>query len=56
VVRPEAGRALCRQAILRYVREDAPEAYEERLAPLREQVRSLVLERLTDEFGGEAAP
>ena len=39
VVRPEAGRELCRQAIFRYLPEDADAAYRARLGPLREQVR-----------------
>ena len=37
VVRPEAGRKLCRDAILRYVPADAVERYEERLQEVREQ-------------------
>jgi hypothetical protein len=48
VVRPAAGRELCRQAILRYVAEDAPEAYEARLGPLREQVRLEVVRLLAE--------
>ena len=47
-MRPEAGRALCRQAILRYLPEDAPEAYEARLAPLRERVRLEVARLLAE--------
>jgi hypothetical protein len=37
VVRPEAGRKLCCDAILRYVPADAVERYEERLQEVREQ-------------------
>ena len=48
VVRPEAGRELCRQAILKFVDEDAPTLYREKLAPLREQVRKEVA-RLLEE-------
>lgn len=40
VVRPEAGRELCRQAILNYVPERAPDLYEQKLAPWREQLRN----------------
>jgi hypothetical protein len=39
VVRPDEGRQLCRATILRYVHEDASEAYLRRLEPLRAQVR-----------------
>jgi len=37
VVRPEAGRKLCRDAILRYVPADAAENYDERLQDVREE-------------------
>jgi hypothetical protein len=37
VVRPEAGRKLCRDAILRYVPAGAAERYEDRLRRVREQ-------------------
>ena len=39
VVRPEAGRELCRQAILRYLDEDAPERYQASLKPRRAQLQ-----------------
>jgi hypothetical protein len=39
VVRPEAGRALLRETILRYLPADAPTRYEATLRPHREQVR-----------------
>jgi hypothetical protein len=39
VAHPEAGRALLRQAIRRYVPDNAPERYERRLAPHRERMR-----------------
>lgn len=42
VVRPEAGRELCRQAILKYVPEDAPEQYEDQLEPHQEAVQEAV--------------
>jgi hypothetical protein len=40
VVRPEAGRALLRETILRYLPADAPARYEATLRPYREQVRA----------------
>jgi hypothetical protein len=39
VTRPEAGRALCRSAILKYVPSNAPKEYEKRLGVEREKVR-----------------
>jgi hypothetical protein len=48
VVRPEAGRELCRQAIMRYLPEDATEPYEASLAPLREEVRLEVVRLLAE--------
>ncbi|NQU72039.1 MAG: hypothetical protein HQ514_15910 [Rhodospirillales bacterium] len=49
VVRAEAGRDLCRQAILKYVREDAPELYRANLSPhqlaVRDEVQRLLEER-----------
>jgi hypothetical protein len=39
VVRPTAGRALARSAILKYVPTDAPEKYEQQLRTEREAVR-----------------
>jgi hypothetical protein len=48
VTRPKAGRELCRQAILRYLPENAPEAYEARLAPEREKVRRAVIRLLAE--------
>jgi hypothetical protein len=53
VVRPDAGRQLCRDAILRYLPEDAPARYREALAPHREQVRTEVLRQLRETYGGE---
>jgi hypothetical protein len=43
VVRPDESRALFRATILRYLPDDAPARYQERLVPLREQVRQEVL-------------
>jgi hypothetical protein len=46
VRQPEIGRQLCRDAILEYLPEDAPEDYEERLAPLREELRQALEDRI----------
>jgi hypothetical protein len=51
VVRPDAGRELCRQAILRYVSADAPRDYRERLDEPRAEVSAEVLRLLAEEFG-----
>jgi hypothetical protein len=56
VVRPEAGRQLCRDAILRYLPEDAPDRYRAALKPHRERVRDEVLRQLRKAYGGESAP
>jgi hypothetical protein len=48
VVRPEAGRELCRQAILRYLPEDAPAQYQATLEPERERVRLEVIRLLAE--------
>jgi hypothetical protein len=52
VVRPGAGRELCRQAILKYVSEKAPGEYRNALEPHREQVREEVLRQLRETYGG----
>ena len=49
VVRPEAGRELCRQAILQYVPEDAPARYEAALREPREQLRQAIVTALQQE-------
>jgi hypothetical protein len=46
VVRPEAGRDLCRSAILRYLPAEAPDTYRAELAVEQEKVRRLVATRL----------
>lgn len=46
VVRPEAGRELCRQAILKYLHLDDPERYSAALAPFQEDVRIAVIASL----------
>ena len=47
VVRPEAGRELCRQAILRYVPSTATANYNRRLAAIREELRQAIVERIS---------
>lgn len=49
VVRPDAGRALCRSAILRYVRKDAPKKHWRELGAMRELVRQHIA-RLMNEW------
>jgi hypothetical protein len=39
VTRPEAGRELCRQAILKYVPASAPRRYQKKLMPMRAELR-----------------
>jgi hypothetical protein len=46
VAAPEAGRALCRQAILRYVPETAITDYNRKLAALRGQLQQAVIDRM----------
>jgi hypothetical protein len=48
VVAPAAGRALCREAILKYVAEDAPSRYRQSLSVARDRVRDHVV-RLLEE-------
>jgi hypothetical protein len=42
VVRPEAGRDLCRAAINQYVPETAPDDYRAALAPEREKLQRII--------------
>jgi hypothetical protein len=53
VVRHDAGRELYRRAILKYLPEDAPDRYRERLAPLHDRVRDEVLRQLQETYGGD---
>ncbi len=46
VVRPEAGRDLCREAILQYIDEDAPAKYGAKLEAAREEMHEHVLRLL----------
>ncbi len=56
VVRSEAGRELCRQAILKYIDDDAPGVYEAKLAPRRDEVRRRVRDSLIKHFAdGDAS-
>ena len=48
VVRPEAGRELCRQAILKYLNLDDPQKYEEAIRPVQHEVREEVTRRLLE--------
>jgi hypothetical protein len=48
VTRPEAGRELCRQAILKYLPAKAPRRYLEKLKPIRAELRREI-ERLLAE-------
>jgi hypothetical protein len=48
VVRPEAGREMCRQTILQYVPADAIDRYQETLQPFREQLRDEIMRRLAE--------
>lgn len=51
VVRPQAGRDLCRETITKYLPEDAVSRYREGLAPHREAVRIEVLRRMQVAYG-----
>jgi hypothetical protein len=51
VVRPDAGRELCKQAIFKYLSEDAPNQYIAALKPHREQVRLEVIRQLQETYG-----
>ena len=51
VVRPEAGRKLCRQAILKYVSEDAPQSYRDKLESHQNAVRDEVHRLLEERWG-----
>jgi hypothetical protein len=52
VARPDAGRELCRQAILRYVPNTAIANYNKQLAAVREKLRQALIERMAN--GGSA--
>ena len=46
VVRPDQGRQLCRDAILRYIDEDGIDRYRRALATAREEARQAIAERM----------
>lgn len=46
VVRPDQGRQLCRDAILRYIDEDGIDRYRRVLATAREEARQAIAERM----------
>lgn len=48
IVRPEEGRGLCRQAILKYLPETAPHDYEQRLQPHRDALKKALAKRLAE--------
>jgi hypothetical protein len=48
VVRPEAARQLCREALAKYIDQDALDDYEAELEQRREQLRRKIAERLAD--------
>jgi hypothetical protein len=47
VARPDEGRELCRQAILKYIPESAVEDYEARLDEIREELRQAIAARIS---------
>jgi hypothetical protein len=52
VIAPDAGRALCRNAILKYVNVDSIQEYRLKLDFAQEEVRTEVVRILTDEMAG----
>ncbi len=50
VVRPDAGRGLCLDAILKYVSKDAPAAYQEKLKPFRDELQAEVVHLLRERW------
>jgi hypothetical protein len=42
VIIPDAGRELCRQAILKYLDEDAPQDFEAELQPWRDDLKAAI--------------
>jgi hypothetical protein len=55
VARPEAGRDLCRRAILKYLDLDGIRRYEERLAEERERVKEALPAALRKALRGESS-
>jgi hypothetical protein len=56
VVQPEAGRELCRRAILKYLPADAPARYEQKLAPYRQLARQEILRQLREVISDGGSP
>ncbi len=52
VVRSEQGRQLCRDAVNKYIRPDAPRQYEELMDIARDEVRNQINIQLKDHFAG----
>jgi hypothetical protein len=52
VVRPEDGRELCRNAILKYLDPDSPELYRAALQPYQEAARVKAMETMRERFDG----
>ncbi len=48
IVRPEEGRELCRQVILKYLPETAPRDYEKRLKPHRAAMKEALTKRIAE--------
>jgi hypothetical protein len=48
VARPEAGRQLCRDAILKYIPADTPALYQRRLAARREELRQAIARQVAE--------
>jgi hypothetical protein len=56
VVRPQAGRNLCRQTILKYLPADAPAQYEAELESHRGEARAAIVQRLQEMVATWGAP
>jgi hypothetical protein len=46
VVRPEQGRQLCREAIIKYIDQDGVDQYESALDEAREEVKAVIAEKM----------
>jgi len=51
IQRPDAGRRLCRDTILKYLPADAPDSYREALETYREEVREEIERQLRAAYG-----
>jgi len=52
VVRPDAGRKLCRDTILKYLSANAPDSYREALEEHREEARREIAHQMRAAYGG----